>query len=129
MRYIGDNRESAKIMGIKIDRTMLLVFMLNGLFAAFAGLIGILINSYYWPMYEGGYLLIILAAVFVGGTSVFGGSGTIFGTFIGALIVGSLGAGIVAIGLADFWTEMVYGLIIVISTAIYAVLGRSRRLG
>lgn len=128
MRYIGDNRESAKIMGIKIDRTMLLVFMLNGLFAAFAGLIGILINSYYWPMYEGGYLLIILAAVFVGGTSVFGGTGTIFRTRIGVLIVSSFSTGIVAIGLANFWTEMVFGVIIVIATAIYSLLCRIRKL-
>jgi simple sugar transport system permease protein len=55
---------------------------------------------------------------------VFGGVGTIFGTFIGAIIIGSLEGGIVAIGLTGFWTQLIYGLIIVVSLSIYSYFRR-----
>jgi simple sugar transport system permease protein len=81
-----------------------------------------------------GYLLKTMASVFLGGTSVFGGVGTVFGTFIGSLIIGAIEAGIVAIGkveilglvikLSGFWTQLIYGLIIVISTSMQNVLSR-----
>jgi simple sugar transport system permease protein len=52
--------------------------------------------------------------------------GTIYGTFIGAIIIGSLEAGIVAIGLTGFWTQVIYGLIIMVSVSIYAIMLRRR---
>lgn len=126
VRYIGDNIESAKMMGVKTKRIKYYIFMVNGFFSAFSGSILVMELSFYWPTQGTGYLLKTLSAVFVGGTSVYGGTGSIFGTFMGALIVGSLEAGIVASGLANFWTEVVYGLIIVISTAIYTVMIKQR---
>jgi simple sugar transport system permease protein len=68
-----------------------------------------------------------IAAVLVGGTSVFGGMGTLYGSFVGAIIIGSLEAGIVAIGLTGFWTQAIYGLIIMVSVSIYAILLKKRR--
>jgi simple sugar transport system permease protein len=98
------------------------VFMMMGFFAAFSGILASLEVTYFWPTLGEGYLLRTLAAVFVGGTSVFGGMGTILGTFIGALIIGTLEAGIIAIGLTGFWTQLIYGLIIVVALAIYTML-------
>ena len=69
-------------------------------------------------------LLPTLAAVFVGGTSVFGGRGSIYGTFIGAFMIGGIGAGIVAVGLTDFYTNLIYGAIILISISVHAILQR-----
>ena len=71
-----------------------------------------------------GYLLPTLAAVFVGGTSVFGGRGSIWGTFIGAFMIGGITAGIVAVGLTDYYTSLIYGAVILISVSIHAVLQR-----
>jgi simple sugar transport system permease protein len=65
-----------------------------------------------------------LASVFLGGTSVFGGTGTILGTYLGSYIIGAINAGIVAIGLTGFWTELIYGLIIVVSVSMHAILKR-----
>ena len=62
--------------------------------------------------------------MFVGGTSVFGGRGSIYGTFIGAFMIGAIQAGIVAAGLTDYWTSLIYGAIILISISIHAVLQR-----
>jgi simple sugar transport system permease protein len=117
---VGDNIQSARMMGIRVDRVKMLVFMQMGFFASLAGIIASLEVTYLWPSLGEGYLLRTLAAVFVGGTSVFGGMGTIFGTFIGAIIIGSLEGGIVAIGLTGFWTQLIYGLIIVVSLSIWS---------
>jgi simple sugar transport system permease protein len=117
---VGDNVQSAQMMGIRVTRIKMIVFMQMGFFASLAGILASLEVTYLWPSMGEGYLLRTLAAVFVGGTSVFGGMGTIFGTFIGAIIIGSLEGGIVAIGLTGFWTQLIYGLIIVVSLSIYS---------
>lgn len=124
--FVGDNVESSRMMGINVDLVRTTVFMQMGLFAAFAGILSTLEVTYFWPSQGEGYLLMTIAAVFVGGTSVFGGMGTIYGTIVGALIIGSLEAGIVAIGLTGFWTRVIYGLIIMVSVSIYAIMLRRR---
>jgi simple sugar transport system permease protein len=120
--FVGDNMGSARMMGINVERVKTIVFMQMGFFAALAGILSTLEVTYFWPSQGQGYLLTTLAAVFIGGTSVFGGMGTIFGTFVGAIIIGSLEAGIIAIGLTGFWIQLIYGLIIMVSVSIYAIL-------
>lgn len=124
---IGDNADSARLMGVDVGRTKTVVFGITGLAAALAGLIVSLELSYYWPTLGEGYLLNTLSSVFLGGTSVFGGTGTIYGTFVASFIVGAINAGIVAIGWSGFWTQFIYGMIIVISVVVQAYI--SRRLG
>lgn len=125
--FVGDNADSAHMMGINVGRVKTLVFMQMGLVAAFAGILSTLEVTYFWPSQGEGYLLTTIAAVFVGGTSVFGGMGTIYGTFIGAFIIGSLEAGIIAIGLTGFWTRVIYGLIIMVSVSIYSIILKKNR--
>ncbi len=119
---IGDNAHSAELMGINTGRTRILAFALIGLVSAFAGVVASLHVTYFWPSLGEGYLLRTLASVFLGGTSVFGGVGTIFGTFIGAFIIGAIEAATVAIGLTGFWTQLIYGLIIVLSVIMHTQL-------
>ena len=119
---IGDNVKSAELMGINTGRTRILGFMYIGLISAFAGVLASLHVTYFWPSLGEGYLLRTLASVFLGGTSVFGGVGTIFGTFIGAFIIGAIEAATVAIGLTGFWTQLIYGLIIVLSVIMHTYL-------
>lgn len=121
---IGDNRESARLMGINVDRVRMLVFAIVGLAAAFAGVLASLEVSYFWVTLGEGYLMRTLASVFLGGTSVFGGQGTIYGTFIGCFIIAIIEPGLVAMGLTGFWTKLIYGFIITVSVAMHAVLSR-----
>ncbi|MFM7584110.1 MAG: ABC transporter permease [Caldilinea sp.] len=123
----GDNADSARLMGVDVDRTKIGVFGLAGFAAAFAGLVASLEVTYYWPTLGEGYLLNTLSSVFLGGTSVFGGVGTLYGTFVASFIVGAINAGIVAIGMSGFWTELIYGLILVLSVVTQTLVGRRIR--
>ncbi len=118
----GDNINSAELMGINTGRTRIQAFMLVGLVSAFAGLLYSFYVAYFWPSLGDGYLLNTLASVFLGGTSVFGGTGTILGTFLGAFIIGAIEAATVAIGLTGFWTQLIYGFIIVLSVIMHTYL-------
>ena len=120
----GDNENSARLMGVNVDRTRMMVFAVVGLAAAFAGLLASLEVNYFWVTLGEGYLMRTLASVFLGGTSVFGGVGTVLGTFIGCFIMGTIEAGTVAVGLSGFWTQLIYGLIIVLSVSMHAVVNR-----
>ena len=119
---IGDNIKSAELMGVNTGRTRTLAFMLIGLVSAFAGVIASFHVVYFWPSLGDGKLLPTLASVFLGGTSVFGGTGTILGTFLGAFIIGAIEAATVAVGLTGFWTQLIYGLIIVLSVIMHTYL-------
>lgn len=121
---IGDNVKSAELMGIHTGRTRIKAFMLVGLVSAFAGVVASMHVAYFWPSLGEGYLLRTLASVFLGGTSVFGGTGTILGTFIGAFIIGAIEAATVAVGLTGFWTQLIYGLIVVLSVIMHTYLGK-----
>ncbi len=123
----GDNVESARLMGVDVDRIKIQTFAIVGVAAAFAGFIVSEEVLFLWPTLGEGYLLNTLASVFLGGTSVFGGTGTIFGTFVAAFIIAIINPGIVAAGWTAYWTQLIYGLIIVVSVSLQAVL--RRRLG
>ncbi|HET6487590.1 MAG TPA: ABC transporter permease [Spirochaetia bacterium] len=120
----GDNIESARLMGVNVGRTKIVSFAVVGLLAAFAGFVVSAEVQFFWPTLGDGYLLNTLASIFLGGTSVFGGTGTIFGTFVASFVIGAINAGIVAAGLTGFWTNFIYGLIIVGSVSIQTVVTR-----
>ncbi len=119
---IGDNINSAELMGINTGLRRIQVFMLMGLVAAFAGMLYSFYVAYFWPSVGDGYLLNTLASVFLGGTSVFGGTGTILGTFLGAFILGAIEAATVAVGLTGYWTNFIYGCIIVLAVIMHTYL-------
>ncbi len=121
---IGDNVQAAQLMGIPIRRTRILLFVLTGLAAALAGLMVSLQIVNFYPTMGDGFLLPTLAAVFIGGTSVFGGRGSIYGTFLGAFMIGAIQAGIVAVGLTDYYTNLIYGAVILAAVAVHTLLRR-----
>ncbi len=117
--FISENKKKPERRNKKIKIIKIVVFLQMGFFSAFSGILSNLEVGYFWPSQGQGYLFPTLAAVFIGGTSMFGGSGTILGTFIGAIIIGSLEAGIVAVGFTSFWTQLIYGVIIIICILLY----------
>jgi len=115
VHVVGDNPDSANEMGIDVRRVRVKVFAFMGFGAALAGVFSTMINFTWWPTSGDGYLLPVLASVFVGGTPTWGGIGTIFGGAIGALTVSFIQTGIVGAGLSGFYVQFFNGLIIILS--------------
>ena len=120
--FIGDNPEVARVMGIDVEATRIGLFTMNGVIAAFAGVLLTLEMNVFFPTQGQGFLLPVMAAVFIGGTSIAGGSGSMVGTFFGAYIVGSLEAGVVATGIGGYWVHLVEGLVMAASIVLNVVI-------
>lgn len=120
--FVGDNINAAKMMGINTDKTRIILFIQMGIMSSFCAILLTLEMANWWPTNGEGYLLLVFASIFIGGTSVFGGSGTIFGTFIGAIIIGIIESGIIAMGLDGFYTRFIYGIIILLAVSTHAKL-------
>ena len=127
LRFMGDNVEAAKMMGVNVNRSRVAVFALLGFTAALAGVLACLEMGNWWPTLGEGYLLLVFASVFLGGTSVHGGSGTVYGTLVAAIIIGIIEAGLVSAGWSGFWTRFVHGLVLVISVSFYTIAAKRRR--
>lgn len=114
---VGGNEESARLSGIPVWRTRITTFALTGFLSAFSGVIlSSRIMSGSSNIAEGLEFDVIAAAI-IGGTSLAGGEGSIFGTFLGVLFIGLLSNGMVLLGITPFAQEVVRGL-----TILFAVL-------
>lgn len=120
--FVGDDEKSAKMLGFRPTLTKFMLFINLGFMSAFAGVILSLEFINWWPSQGDGYMLLVFAAIFIGGTSVYGGSGRIYGTIIGSIIIGIMESGIVAMGFDAFYTRLVYGVIIIISVCVYSLI-------
>ena len=112
---VGDNQDSAREMGINVNRVKTTGYVYIGIACALAAVLSVLINSTFYPTTGDSYLLSVLAAVYVGGTPTWGGVGTVMGGVIGAFSVGFIETGIIASGLTGFFTQFFYGLVIILS--------------
>lgn len=124
--FIGDNAEVARVMGINLQATRIRLFVMMGMIAAFAGLLLTMEINVFFPTQGQSFLLQSLAAVFIGGTSIAGGLGTIVGTFFGAYIIGSLEAGVVASRIGGYWTQLVTGVVMAGSVVLNIVINEGR---
>jgi simple sugar transport system permease protein len=115
VHIVGDNPDSAAQMGIDVKRVRVMSFVFVGVAAGIAGVFSTMINFTWWPTAGDGYLLPVLASVFVGGTPTWGGVGTVVGGAIGALTVSFIQTGIVGAGLSGFYVQFFNGLIIILS--------------
>ena len=124
--FIGDNVDVARVMGVNVTATRIKLFVFMGIISAFAGVLLTLEMINFWTTQGAGLLLPTIAAVFIGGTSLAGGYGTVIGSFFGAYIVGSLEAGVVASGIGGYWTRLVTGLVMAASVGLNIVLSREK---
>jgi len=112
---VGSNERAAHYSGIGVDRVKLLVYLLMGLFAGFAGVMMFARLSVGDPTTAQGFELSVIAAVVIGGASLSGGHGSILGAILGALIMATINAGCSQLGLSNWIQEMITGGIIVTS--------------
>lgn len=112
---VGGNEEAAKLSGINTDRVKIAVYAITGFLAALSALILTSRLNSAQPTARESYELDAIAAVVLGGTSLNGGKGWIFGTLIGALIIGVLNNGMNLIGVSSFWQQVVKGIVILLA--------------
>ncbi len=120
-RYIyavGGNEQAARLSGLDVDRIKLWIYTLAGGLSAVAGLIVTSRLDSAQPNAGTGYELDSIAAVVIGGTSLSGGRGSIWGTVIGCLIIGVLNSGLVLLDVSPFWQQVVKGVVILLAVAI-----------
>ena len=122
--FIGDNANVARVMGIDVVATRIKLFTVMGVIAAFAGLLLTLEINVFFPTQGSGFLLPVMAAVFIGGTSIAGGLGSISGTFFGAYIIGSLEAGVVATTISGYWVQLIEGLVMAASVVLNIIIDK-----
>jgi len=114
---VGGNAQAAEMSGVNVRRVTLLVYVISGFFAGLAAFVlSARLNSA--EAVAGlGVELTVIAAVVIGGTSLFGGFGTIFGTVIGAMLIGVLTNGLVLMNVSTFIQQIIIGVILVLAVA------------
>ncbi len=115
---VGGNERAAALSGLNVPRIKLAVYTLGGALAGIAGLLVTAQLNTAEPNAGDGYELNSIAAVVIGGTSLSGGRGSIFGTVLGCLIIGVLNNGLVLLKVSPDWQLVVKGLVIVAAVAI-----------
>jgi len=115
---VGGNPQAARLTGIKVGVVLMFVYAINGLFAGLGGAMSA--SRLYGANgnWGTGYELDAIAAVVIGGTSLFGGTGSITGTVIGAFIPTVLRYGFTIQGISSFWQDVVVGAIIIVAVLV-----------
>ena len=115
---VGGNEGASRLSGINTDRVKIMVYSLTGMLASLSAIILTSRLNSAQPTAGTSYELDAIAAVVLGGTSLTGGEGWIFGTLVGALIIGVLNNGLNLIGVSSFFQQVVKGVVILIAVLI-----------
>ncbi|MEP6640095.1 MAG: ABC transporter permease [Chloroflexota bacterium] len=126
VQAMGSNPDAARLGGIPVDRTRILVLVLMGAVAGLTGAMFLGFRGAIDPVTGGDYLLPVVAAVIIGGTPLSGGRGTIVGAAIGALIIQVISSGILFLGVDDKWSTFVTGVVIIVAVAVDQLVRRQR---
>ncbi len=109
---VGGNAEAARLAGINVKRVVFAAYVIAGITAGIAAIILLGRLDSATPNAATGTELQVIAAVVIGGTSLFGGKGSMVGTFIGVLLIGVINNGLTLLNVSSFWVQFVQGALI-----------------
>jgi rhamnose transport system permease protein len=115
---IGSNPEGARLAGVRSNRRVLVAFVLAG---ALAGLGGVLFTARFGTVDATagvGYELTVIAAAVVGGVAIFGGTGTVYGAALGALLLGTITSSLIVLRVPAFWQQAAIGALLLVAIAL-----------
>ena len=124
---VGDNRNAARLSGLKVDRTVIITFVITGAACGLAGLIDASTTGSGTSDMSGlggSLALLAIAGVALGGTSIFGGVGSVWRTVLGVLMLGIITNGFDLLAVPDYWQNVVRGILIIIAVSISMVVDR-----
>jgi rhamnose transport system permease protein len=120
---IGSNPEGARLAGVRSDRRVLTAFVLAG---ALAGLGGVLFTARFATVDAtagAGYELTVIAAAVVGGVAIFGGTGSVYGAALGALLLGTITSSLIVLKVEAFWQQAAIGALLLLAIAFDRLIG------
>jgi rhamnose transport system permease protein len=119
---IGSNPEAAQLVGLPMKGVVFLAFVICGALSGLAGFMFLVRFGNITVEAGRGLELSVVAAVVVGGVNIFGGSGTVAGAMLGAVMIGTLEQSLFRLGISEFWLDAVLGLLILLAVASDAVI-------
>lgn len=128
-RYIyasGGNPEASRMLGIPVDRTQIALYVLSGVSGALAGIVVAAMLGAAAPDAVGKHLLTVIAAIILGGTSLFGGRGSVWGTLLAVLILGTLNNGLTLLNVSSFWQDVTKGSVLLLAVGLDQIRIRSQ---
>ena len=123
---VGGNPEAARLSGLNVNRIIASVYLISGFFCGLGSFVLAARLNSAEAVAGTGYELTVIASVVIGGTNLFGGSGTIFGTVVGTILIGVLLNGLVLMNVSSYIQQIVIGVIIVLAVA-FDTFAKSRR--
>ncbi|MGZ2385008.1 ABC transporter permease [Rhizobium leguminosarum] len=114
----GGNPEASSLLGVPVERTQMVLYVVSGLSGAAAGIILAAMLGAAAPNAAGQHLLTIIAAIILGGTSLFGGRGSVWGTLIAVLILGTLNNGLTLMNVSSFWQDVTRGVVLLMAVGL-----------
>ena len=123
---IGGDTEAARRAGVKVTRSQVWVYVLVGMLAAIGGIMYVIMGRSASPQDLAGTELDIIAAVVLGGASIFGGRGSVLGTFLGVLLIQVINNSLILVGVPSAWQRAVVGLLLVVGVGIQAASARKK---
>lgn len=127
VQAIGSNPRAAQLAGLPVASTRILTLSLMGAVSGLAGVLTLAFLGSSDPNLGNGFNLIVIAAAIVGGTSLAGGTGSIAGALLGALLLGVIQSGLITLGVSSNWSVFVTGAVIVVAVALDYFVKRRRR--
>jgi rhamnose transport system permease protein len=114
---IGSDPEAARLAGIPVGSRVFLAFVLSGAIAGLAGAFWLSLYGSVDAIAGVGYEFQVIAAVVVGGVAIFGGSGTVFGAALGALLLSTIYSALVVVNVSSFWSQALAGGLLIAAIA------------
>lgn len=124
---LGGNPQSAYFAGITTKRHQLFCFILSGICASLAGMVNVARLGSAEPNAGTGYETYAIAAVIIGGTSFFGGQGTVWKVVIGGIIIGCINNGLNMVGLSSYYQQIAMGVLIILAVTLDRFFGASKK--
>jgi rhamnose transport system permease protein len=128
---VGSNSQAAFLRGISVKKTVFLVYVITGACSGLAAIMYACRYGYVNPSNTGnGFEFVVISATIIGGTSINGGSGTVIGTFLGSVLLGSINTMLATVGVAGTFQQASYGFIIIMALIIDTIVqkGQGRRI-
>ena len=112
---VGGNPDASRLIGLPVDRTQIMLYVISAVSGAVAGTVLAAMLGAAAPNAAGPHLLTVIAAIILGGTSLQGGRGSVWGTLVAVLILGTLNNGLTLMNVTSFWQDVTRGVVLILA--------------